>query len=100
MPPSSDVNDGLSVLIEKLWDASLSKNTRQVYKTGINCFINFLKLNRFIDYHMDFSCIDEDHFLRFVTHCKYVLNLKFDTIKLYLAGIRHFFIRYQKSLRF
>ena len=97
MSPAVNVDDGLSVLVEKLWEASLSKNTKQVYKTGINCFVNFLKMNRFIDFHMEFSHIAEDHFILFVTYCKYVLNLKFDTIKLYLAGVRHFFIRYQKQ---
>lgn len=29
----------------------------------------------------------------FVTHCKSVLKLKYDTIKLYLAGIKFYYIR-------
>ena len=37
--------------------------------------------------------ITEDHLIYFVTYCKNSLKLKWETIKLYLAGIRYHFLR-------
>lgn len=37
--------------------------------------------------------VNESLLVYFVTHCKSVLKLKYDTIKLYLAGIRYYYIR-------
>lgn len=37
--------------------------------------------------------VNETLLMYFVTHCKSVLKLKYDTIKLYLAGIRFYYIR-------
>lgn len=38
--------------------------------------------------------VSEDLLIRFVTYCHTALSLKFDTIKLYLAGVRFHYIRY------
>lgn len=37
--------------------------------------------------------VNESLLVYFVTHCKSVLKLKYETIKLYLAGIRFYYIR-------
>lgn len=68
-----------------------------MYQSGVNGFLNFLKLNKFVNLDVSYSQINEEHFIYFVTYCKYVLNLKFETIKLYLAGIRYFLLRYYNT---
>ena len=92
-PSGRTIDDGLNDYVNELWDASISINTKQVYQSGVKCFLNFLKLNKFVNRETSFSHINEEHFIYFVTYCKYVLNLKFETIKLYLADIRYFLLR-------
>lgn len=38
--------------------------------------------------------VTEDIFIRFVTHCQRSLSLRYNTIKLYLAGVRFHYIRH------
>ncbi|CAC5417118.1 unnamed protein product [Mytilus coruscus] len=40
------------------------------------------------------SYVKENLLVYFVTYCQKALNLKHQTIKLYLAGVRHYYIRY------
>lgn len=94
---SRTIDDGLDRHVNELYDASISKNTKQVYQSGVNGFLNFLKLNKFVNLDVSYSQINEEHFIYFVTYCKYALNLKFETIKLYLAGIRYFLLRYYNT---
>jgi len=42
---------------------------------------------------LSLPCVTEDQLIYFVTHCQQSLKLRFTTIKLYLAGIRYFYIR-------
>ena len=79
--------------LEKLWDASISKSTRLTYQSAFKCFQKFLLLSKLNIPGQNISRIEENHLLLFVTYCQKVLNFKYETIKLYLAGIRHFCIR-------
>ena len=97
LPATINVVDELNEQVEELWDASLSENTKHVYKTGISCFLNFLIMSRLVDNctvqgHL-YPQISEDHLILFVTHCKNVLKLQHDTIRLYLAGVRYHYVR-------
>ena len=47
---------------------------------GVQCSMDFL------------PNITEDHLIYFSTHCR-IKKLKYDTIKLYLAGIRYYYLR-------
>ena len=85
--------DGLNEQVQELWDASLSESTKTTYKAGLNCFLRFMHMNRLSCVNNILPKIDEDFLIYFVTFCRNTLNLKHETIKLYLAGIRHYYIR-------
>ena len=94
MPASYRANDGLTSQLDNLWDAALNKSTRVTYMSAFKCFQRFLILNGvYGDSNNSVPYIDENQLLYFVTYCQKTLNLKYQTIKLYLAGIRHFIIR-------
>ena len=94
MPASYRANDGLTSRLDNLWDAALNKNTRVTYMSAFKCFQRFLILNGVnSDNNNGVPYIDENQLLYFVAYCQKTLNLKYQTIKLYLAGIRHFIIR-------
>ena len=62
--------------------------------SAFKCFQRFLILNGVnSDNNNSVPYIDENQLLYFVAYCQKTLNLKYQTIKLYLAGIRHFIIR-------
>lgn len=62
---------------------SISSSTQLVYNTGYQTFVRFNLMNNFC------QNATEDTLMRFVTHCFDSLNLSYQTIKLYLCGIRH-----------
>ena len=58
------------------------------------CCKRFLILNGVnSDNNNSVPYIDENKLVYFFSYCQKTLNLKYQTIKLYLAGIRHFIIR-------
>ena len=94
MPASYRANDGLTSRLDNIWDAALNKSTRVTYMSAFKCFQRFLILNGVnSDNNNGVPYIDENQLLYFVAYCQKTLNLKYQTIKLYLAGIRHFIIR-------
>ena len=95
MPSPFGVDDGLNVKIEELWDSSISKSTRVTYDSALRCFKTFLALKGVASPGIYLPYIDEDCLIYFVTYCQNSLNLKHHTIKLYLAGIRHYYIRFR-----
>jgi len=61
--------------------------------SAFKCFQRFLILNGVnSDNNNSVPYIDENQLLYFATYCQKTLNLKYQMIKLYLAGIRHFII--------
>lgn len=93
MPISGRNYDGLTAHLDELWDASISKSTRLTYQSAFKCFKKFLLLSRLNMSGNETMHINENHLLLFITYCQKVLNFKYETIKLYLAGIRHYVIR-------
>ncbi|XP_021362453.1 uncharacterized protein LOC110456199 [Mizuhopecten yessoensis] len=86
-------HDELSEEVNLLWDSALSKRTQATYQSGLNCFLTFVLMQGL---GFPVNClppINEDVLINFVTHCQKALHLKFDTIKLYLAGIRFHYIK-------
>ena len=81
-------NDGLKDDIESLWDKSLSVNTQKVYKSALSCFLTFLTLQGLCYNGVDTPNVTEELLIYFVTYCNRALKLRFETIKLYLAGVR------------
>jgi hypothetical protein len=70
-------------------------STRLTYNSALRCFKTFLALNRLTSPGVCFPHIDEDCLIYFVTFCQKSLNLKHQSIKLYLTGIRHYYIRFR-----
>lgn len=84
---------GIADVKEQLWDASISANTAAVYKTGFECFCQYVTLSGFHNQPLDLSNLDEELLINFVTYCYQALDLKLATIKIYLSGVRHFYLR-------
>ncbi|VDI64285.1 Hypothetical predicted protein [Mytilus galloprovincialis] len=92
LPSSSSFDDGLIKQVEELWEASLCISTRKTYNSGFLCFKTFMAMTN--QHHINsVPIIDEDCLIYFVTYCKNSLKLAHATIKLYLAGIRHNYLR-------
>ncbi|CAG2243552.1 unnamed protein product [Mytilus edulis] len=92
LPSSSSFDDGLTKQVEELWEASLCISTRKTYNSGFLCFKTFMAMTN--QNHINsVPIIDEDCLIYFVTYCKNSLKLAHATIKLYLAGIRHNYLR-------
>ncbi|CAC5398459.1 unnamed protein product [Mytilus coruscus] len=83
----------LSCVINNLWSKSINSATRDVYTSEYKCFLKF-RTSQFEGENIGnvMSNISEDILICFVSYCQSVLGLKYSTIKLYLAGIRHFSI--------
>ncbi|CAG2227747.1 unnamed protein product [Mytilus edulis] len=83
----------LSCVINNLWSKSINSATRDAYTSGYKCFLKF-RTSQFEGENIGnvMSNISEDILICFVSYCQSVLGLKYSTIKLYLAGIRHFSI--------
>ena len=82
----------LSSVIDFLWTKAISDGTMQAYNQGMKCFRTFLALN---SYSVDgtLPTVNEDLLLLFVAHCYRNLHLRYNTIQLYLSGIRYFYLR-------
>lgn len=79
--------------VNTLWGNSLSKSTKQTYRTALQCFLTFMTMHGVRTTPSSLPAINEDHLIYFVSHCKQGLKLQFDIIKLYLAGIRFHYLR-------
>ncbi|CAC5389915.1 unnamed protein product [Mytilus coruscus] len=93
LPAPLRISVELSCVINNLWSKSINSATRDVYTSGYKCFLKF-RTSPFEGENIGnvMSNISEDILICFVSYCQSVLGLKYSTIKLYLAGIRHFSI--------
>ena len=81
--------------IASLWDNALSKSTLATYSSALSTFLRFLAMSSQVAPWPPGTLpdISEDTLIHFVSHCQTALHLRYDTIKLYLAGIRFYYIR-------
>lgn len=93
MPTYVKFNDDLSCEVDNLWTHALGERTQATYRSGLNCFQTFVLMSGFHFPSNSLPPISEDLLINFVTHCQKALHLKFETIKLYLAGIRFHYIK-------
>ena len=95
MPPPAGPHDGLNARIQLLWEHSLSKSTLATYSSALSAFLTFLSLSSLVLPWPQGQLpeVSEDVLIAFVAHCAQVLNLKFETIRLYLSGIKFHYIR-------
>lgn len=82
--------------LDKWWNLSLSKSTLSTYKSALSCFLSFLTLQSLVAPWLPGTLphISEDNLLTYVIFCQESLHLRYDTIKLYLAGIRFHYIKH------
>lgn len=79
--------------VDELWTHAIASKTRAMYNTGYSHFGRFLLLHGVnINIHK-FPPVTEDILIYVVAHCFKVLQLKYTTIKLYLCGIRHVYLK-------
>lgn len=78
--------------VDRLWDMSISPQTAQTYLTAIHHLLRFAALWGII-FVGQLPPLTEDTLIYFVSYCHHRLHLRFNTIKLYLAGIRFHYLR-------
>lgn len=80
-------------IVNNLWDHSISVRTRTQYKVGLDCYVKFALLRGVSNNASDLPPISERLLIYFVAFCDEHLKLAYTTIKLYLSGIRYFYLR-------
>ncbi|XP_071107085.1 uncharacterized protein [Haliotis cracherodii] len=93
MPLLSTAHRDLSQDAQRLMDAGVAPSTLQAYSTGLSRFKLFLLLNGFEATKANLPPLTENRILLFITHCHSKLQLQYSTIKLYLAGVKFFYVR-------
>lgn len=93
MPITISNNDVIKLQASNLWDKALSQSTKQTYKSALQCFVTFMNMSGLQCSMNCLPAITEDHLIYFATHCKNSKNLKHDTIKMYIAGLRYYYLR-------
>lgn len=74
-------------------EASLSRSTQSTYSSGFQCFLTFLTMSGVVFTRSSLPMPTEDLLVYFVTYCARSLKLQWCTIKLYLAGVRHHYLK-------
>ena len=84
----------LGSVVDQLWDMSINKSTRTVYEADFRAFRRFSDImypsGSLSPTH---PTISEEILIYFVAQCFSFLQLKYSTIKTYLAGIRFVYIK-------
>ncbi|XP_048778466.1 uncharacterized protein LOC125682096 [Ostrea edulis] len=84
---------GLKEELVNLWDSSLCSSTKRIYSSALQCFLTFVCMSGVMVQSKCLPAVNESLLMYFVTHCKHVLKLGYETIKLYLAGLRYHYIK-------
>jgi hypothetical protein len=80
--------------VNKLWRASLAPGTVRLYQSAFRSFKQFLEFHSlWTSATLSPPIVTEDTLIFFVAFCV-KRNLRYHTIKQYLAGIRHFYVAY------
>ena len=83
--------------MQRLWSTALAPGTVNIYRTAYNLFKQFLEIHSLWS-----NCtttpplVNEDVLMYFVTFCT-TKGLRYNTIKQYLAGIRHHYLAFNIS---
>ncbi|CAG2192356.1 unnamed protein product [Mytilus edulis] len=93
VPASLTSNVALKSTVSDLWRHVLSTRTSQTYKVGYRAYTAFLANNGVVWLGKPMPPISEDILIYFVAHCYKNLRLLHTTIKLYLCGIRFYYIQ-------
>lgn len=72
--------------------ACLGEQTKAVYSTGKRCYDYFATMHGYSDRFGNIQLPAEQNLIFFVCYCADILKIRYTTIKLYLCGIRFYFI--------
>ncbi|XP_056014069.1 uncharacterized protein LOC130052607 [Ostrea edulis] len=79
LPTSFRVAKELKDHLEHLWDSSLCSSTRRTYSSALQCFLSFVCMSGITFLSNCLPVVNESLLVYFVTHCKSVLKLKYET---------------------
>lgn len=80
--------------LDNLWRQSISNNTHTAYNTGFDLYIKFLLLLGEIWNTSSLPPVSEKLLMRFAAYCHEHRQLQYSTIKLYLCGVRFFYMKH------
>jgi hypothetical protein len=83
----------MAASVNVLWDCAITDRTRTQYSTGVNTYFRFLQLSGADFKSADMPPVTEQLLIGFCAFCSEKLQLRFSTIKLYLSGIRFYYLR-------
>lgn len=92
--PTSDMD--LNSTVTEMWDSAISPNTKLVYDSGMANYRKFLSTVGEESYSLT-PPITDDLLIKFIAYCFKYVKIKYSTIKLYLCGIRFFYLRLGKE---
>ena len=95
MHPTHGADDELTGDVSLLWQKALSKSTLVTYSSALTSFLSFLAISSLVPAWpaSTLPAITEHILIQYVAYCQNSLHLRYDTIKLYLAGIRFNYIK-------
>ncbi|XP_069124120.1 uncharacterized protein [Argopecten irradians] len=93
-PLPSPGTDSLDQKLDNLWQYAVSDRTRYQYDVGVSAYFRFLRLNGSSWSPGSMPPVNEQLLLRFCTYSSECLLLSHSTIKLYLCGIRFYYVRH------
>ena len=93
MHPNRGAVADLADHVKDLWETVVSPATARTYHTAIQHFLQFITLCSIITPAGHLPPLSEDLLINYVTYCFKSLSLKYNTIKLYLAGIRFHYLK-------
>ena len=73
---------------------SISNNTQTAYNTGLDLYIKFLLLLGETWSTSNLPPVSEKLLMRFATYCHEHKQLRYSTIKLYLCGVRFYYMKH------
>ena len=95
MHSNATTDDDLDNNLSFLWDNALSKSTLATYSSALSSFLTFLAISGLVPPwpQTTLPTISEHIIIQYVAYCQKSLHLRYDSIKLYLAGIRFHYIK-------
>ncbi|XP_062607287.1 uncharacterized protein LOC134269078 [Saccostrea cucullata] len=90
---STTIPDSLDCAIENLWNHALSRSTLMAYEAGMDSYTKFLLLHGTTWDDGSLASVIERLLMRFAAFCDEHKQIKHSTIKLYLCGIRFFYLK-------
>lgn len=81
--------------LDVLWSAAIAPSTMAAYEAGVNKYCVFMAGCGLV-WQGKLPPLTEQSILKFISYC-HNTGLKSQTIKLYLAGIKYFYLRYNED---